>query len=446
MVWTKHRVTRKPLLCIAGHKPKQIQFIDIETGEHLIDQTLVGHGKGINDLAISPLSTSILASVAEDYTVRLWNLEPAYAKQPCVAIFAGEGHRQPILACHFHPNGRWILSSGLDTAICLWAVPSLKALERDHDVEGNPPDPKVIYYPHFHSTEVHANYVDCMAFYGDLIISRASKDQTDENKRDNTILLWKIDGFDSDDEPSPDPPIPRPGVYTRSSFPHSERSCGFQRLLTFDMPYTGRFYLRFGFLHAAGMRPILAMGNEQSKFHFWDLQKLEEGYDASEEKKAKKLRGRKPGPKPKGVATTAVNKSNLDRLGELRREQSGASEGAAGGTRMYSLSLSLSSPPVYQPHLPTLPYPYTTLHHTSHPTFHTAPPLTGFRRIQPTPPPPPSPHPPNANTTSATTSPRSNPTTTSSPIRPCRPGSISARRRWRGVRMGRGWLGSGIMA
>lgn len=341
-------MTRKPLLCIAGALPKQIQFIDVESGQRLSDLTLKGHGKGINDLAISPLSTSLIASASEDYTIRLWNIEPEYASQPCVAIFAGEAHRQPTLACHFHPNGRWMLSSGLDTAICLWAVPSLEELERDHDSETGHPDPKIIYYPHFHSTEVHSNYVDSVAFYGDLIISRASKDQTDK-ARDNTILLWKIDGFDSDSDPPLEPPIPSPGISTRSSFEHSKQSRGFQRLLTFEMPDTGRFYLRFNLLHTPGMRPILAMGNEKSKFYFWDLQKLEEGYDASEVTKTKKPRGRKPGVrKGVGVATTAVNKKNLDRndqsrLSELRREQSGPSD-AAGSTPDPS-STSVSATP-----------------------------------------------------------------------------------------------------
>ncbi|KAK5138212.1 hypothetical protein LTR08_004908 [Meristemomyces frigidus] len=322
VVWTRHPVTRKPLLCIAGVLPKQIQFIDVESGVHLSDITLSGHGKGINDLAISPLSTSILASAAEDYTVRLWNLEPAYAKQPCVAIFAGEAHKQPTLACHFHPNGRWMLTSGLDTAVCLWAVPSLKELDRKHDDEEEA-DPKVVYYPHFLSTEVHANYVDSLAFYGDLIISRSAKHQVDRSK-DNAILLWKIVGFESEANPPSNPPIPSPGVFTRSSFEHPKQSRGFQRLLTFDMPDTGLIYLRFSLLHTAGMRPILAMGNEKSKFHFWDLQKLEEGYDASEVQRTRKSRGgRKP---KKGVATAAVNKSNLDRFGELRREQSGPSD------------------------------------------------------------------------------------------------------------------------
>lgn len=312
LVWTKDPTTGKPLLCIAGGSgaaigtPKHILVIDVESGA--ITQTLAGHGKGVTDLAVSPLSTNILASASDDYTIRLWNLDPHYRHQPCVAIFAGEGHRQPILACHFHRNGRWMLSSGLDTAVCLWAVPSLDELDRPNDKNGRP-DPRVVYYPHFYSTEIHADYVDNVVFYGDLILSRSSKDQTSQSAS-NEILLWKIDGFDSSDSPPKDPPMPTPGQCTRSSFPHKGVDRGFQRLLTFDMPHTSRFYLRFGLFHQPGMRPVLAMGNTESTFRFWDLQKLEEGWNPGEAPKMRSSAGSKPkGTKLKGKKPNAQSLS-----------------------------------------------------------------------------------------------------------------------------------------
>lgn len=284
-------------------------------------RALAGHGRRINDLAISPLSTNMLASAADDYTIRLWNLEPKYQHQPCVAIFAGEGHRQPILAAQFHRNGQWMLSGGLDTAVCLWSVPTPIELERDGGIEGHS-DPKVVYYPHFHSTEVHDNYIDALVFYEDLIISRAAKEQSDRDKN-NEILLWKIDGFDPDQPPPTDPPIPKPGVCTRSSFHHDKQSRGFQRLLTFKMPYTDRFYSRFGFLNAPGMRPILSMGNQNSKYFFWDLQKLEEGYDPSEATRTKKSgRAKKTG---------GDKADNLNRF--VREQNMGTESSNARGTR-----------------------------------------------------------------------------------------------------------------
>ncbi|TKA75026.1 hypothetical protein B0A55_04792 [Friedmanniomyces simplex] len=348
LAWSRDPATRKPLICVAGERPKQIQIFDVETGEHV--RSLVGHGAAINDLAISPLSSSLLASASADYTIRLWNLDPEYEDQPCVAIFAGEGHRQHVLVCHFHPDGKWMLTAGLDTAIALWAVPSMDELIKHRTLDGHPA-PLTVYYPHFHSTEVHANYIDTAVFFGDFIISRAAKDQSEDRANNksgqkvkivpNEILLWRIDGFDSDNNPPAEPPVPSTGVWTRSSFPHDPQSRGFQRLMTFDMPNTTRFYLRFGLLHQPSMRPVLAMGNEESRFLFWDLQKLEEGYDPDEEKVVKQPRRRKG----KGVAASAqVNEGNLDRLGELRRGESVAGSDAGAGTTDPS-STSVSVPP-----------------------------------------------------------------------------------------------------
>lgn len=334
-------MTRKPLLCVAGSKPTHIKILDIDSGQAV--RNLSGHGRAINDLAVSPLSSNIIASASEDYTIRLWNLHPKHDAQPCVAIFSGEGHKQPILTMDFHPNGQWLLSGGLDTAVCLWSVPSVDDLDRkalSEEELAQHQDPKIVYYPHFHSTEVHHNYVDSLRFYGDLILSKACRDGSSKNKK-NEILLWKLEGFDPDDPPPSEPPIPVPGIYTRSSFSHSSRSAGFQRLLSFRIDHTDRFYHRFGLLHEPDMRPILCMGTEQSKFYFWDLQDLEEGKAYVEEKSRKGGRGKK--------GKASVSSENLNRLDGLRRAESVASEstgtGAGKSTRESDLVPTCPTPP-----------------------------------------------------------------------------------------------------
>lgn len=203
----------------------------------------------------------------------------------------------------------------------------MEELEKTDEQLGNHAEPKVVYYPHFYSTEVHHNYVDCLQFYGDLIISRACRDQDDRVKL-NDILLWKIEGFDADELPPNEPPIPTAEVQTRSSFPHSSQSRGFQRLLTFSIPHTDRFYHRFGLLDEPGTHPILCMGNQESKYFFWDLRKLEEGLDPGDEKKVKG-RGKK---RRKGIGS--VVSENLKRLDDLRSTDSLGSEG--GSTRKSS--------------------------------------------------------------------------------------------------------------
>jgi polycomb protein EED len=274
---------------LAGSKPKQIKILDVESGQ--IVRELSGHGRGINDLAISPLSTDYLVSCAEDGTIRIWNLSPEYEEQPCVALLGGGGHKQPILAIHFHPSGRWLLSGGIDTAVALWAVPPIEELE---DRRKTTNDPLIVYDPHFFSDEVHSNYVDSLAFYGDLIISRAASDPK-IRKTINEILIWKIDGFESDDPAPLEPAIPIVGKNTLSSFPHEEGFRGFRRIATLSMPSTERFYQRFGLFHKPGKRPLLAMGNHVSRFYFFDLQKLEEGTDIREFKGKAKRGGSRGG-------------------------------------------------------------------------------------------------------------------------------------------------------
>ena len=66
------------------------------------------------------------------------------------------------------------------------------------------------------------------------------------------------------------------------------------------------------------------MGNQQSKYYFWDLQRLEEGWDPAEEKKTTKRRG--------GRKKVGVTSDNFDRLGDLRRAESVASDGTGTGT------------------------------------------------------------------------------------------------------------------
>ncbi|USW54257.1 Putative polycomb protein EED [Septoria linicola] len=329
LAWTQDPVTQKPWICVAGDEHKHIKILDIESG--YVARVLSGHGGAINDLCVSPISTSLLASCANDSTIRLWNLEPSHQEQPCVALLAGEGHKAPILAIEFHPNGKWLLSGGIDTAVCLWAVPDAAALERnDHSPAAKP---LIVYYPHFYTEELHPNYVDCFGWYGDLIISKAARDQVDASKDiySNEILLWKIEGFDADEPPAEDPPIPEAGYSTRSSFPHDEDFRGFARLLTMNIPHTDRFYHRFGLLHADGMRPILCMGDQETRFSFWDLQRFEEGIDPLD----------RPSNKPRKKGGRKKKGPNV--LGELRRSESIASGSSPNQTPDASSTIASST-------------------------------------------------------------------------------------------------------
>lgn len=227
--------------------------------------------KCVNDLAVSPIDPTVLASCSIDHTVRIWSLDPAYKKQPLAAICFGQGHKDQVLTIAYHPKGRFILSAGVDTKINMWRVPS------DLSKHVGTDKPALIHYPHFTTTEVHTDFVDCVQWYNDLIFSHAC--------REDKIIMWKIDGFSSDSEDVPDAPIPTsiaissetPATIPANSTSNTRSAWGgrFQRLLQFELPATNNFYMRFSIFHELGRHPVLAAGNEKSKAFFWDLQQLE---------------------------------------------------------------------------------------------------------------------------------------------------------------------------
>ncbi|KAI5235110.1 WD40 repeat-like protein [Aureobasidium subglaciale] len=216
VAWSKDSRTGEPLVCVAGSGSNNIKILNVVTGN--LVRVLYGHG--------------------------------------------GD----------FHDNGRWLLSGGQDTMVCLWSVPEIP------DENAGTDRPTAVVFPHFASINMHSDYVDW--FLGDLVISRASTGNNIHVKRGD-IMLWKIEGFSSADMNPPEAPMPGCGRPTRSAFGGT-----FQRLLTFDMMSVEPFYMRFGLLKKHGHRPMLVMGNIKARFSFWDLQRFEERRPAKKKLKA----------------------------------------------------------------------------------------------------------------------------------------------------------------
>jgi polycomb protein EED len=158
----------------------------------MLVMTLSGHGKDIDDLKFSPANEWLLLSASKDESIRLWNVKNA----TCVAIFAGhEGHRDNILAIAWHSSGRRFVSAGMDTTVKLWntgegtnvhraiqASNSVKA--QTWDASAAPGSFRTIYeqMPYFSTNKIHTDYVDCVRFVGDLVLSKSTG---------GTVVLWK---------------------------------------------------------------------------------------------------------------------------------------------------------------------------------------------------------------------------------------------------------------
>ncbi|KAI9729728.1 MAG: hypothetical protein M1834_006679 [Cirrosporium novae-zelandiae] len=270
-VWSRDMETGDPLLCITGtgipNASAKIKVLNVKSGEMV--NILTGHGGDINDLIISPLSPSILISSSMDHTIRVWSLDPKHSSNPCILMCAGEGHKEGVLAVGIHDNGRYLLSGGLDSAVCLWTLPEFSPPAVIND------ELPVIHYPHFSTTAVHSNYVDCVQFHGDLVLSRCAEE--------HVIKLWRITSF-----PPKSPPDAQQTstahqfLETRSAFiPQTSGNTipGYEILLQFETPNSGSFYMRFSLLRQPGLHPVLAFGTDGSKILMWDLCRLIEPED-----------------------------------------------------------------------------------------------------------------------------------------------------------------------
>lgn len=165
-----------PLLCVTGNI-SQIRILNVATGQ-LVQVMLIkqptflprvlihtdadrtwrcrhsqsSHGaarklhtysrcQDINDLAVSPINPTIVASASVDCSVRIWSLHPSHSKQPLAAICYGQGHKDQVLtlvsrlllgmlahrsvyllAQAYHRKGRFLLSAGMDTKVNLVSV------------------------------------------------------------------------------------------------------------------------------------------------------------------------------------------------------------------------------------------------------------------------------------------------------------------------------------
>lgn len=325
----------QPLLSVAGPSGL-IKVLNAVTGE--LVTTLIGHGAEVNDLATHPLYPWILASASGDHSVRIWDLRRKIelGDNACLIICGhGHGHKEPVLTCAWHSLGRYLISGGQDHMVCIWTIPDLAPdgaffgqCEELDFVERSSSETKVIHYPHFATSEVHSNYVDCACFYGDLIISKAAEE--------NKIVLWMVTGFNPNASPPSPDSAPGTGTFqdTRSGFilseaygevlnkedsqepSHSPKIPLLSRLLEFHVPFSELFYMRFSLLMPSrahpDLHPMLAIGNTKTKMFFWDLKALEVGHDGGTTSSNNEEKFKRPDSKSKRKVGEILNRRPLD--------------------------------------------------------------------------------------------------------------------------------------
>jgi polycomb protein EED len=218
--------------------------------------TLSGHFHEIYDLKFS---NKLLLSASKDESVRLWNVQTG----TCVGIFAGhEGHRDSVLSVAWHPLGRRFASTSMDNTVKLWSLEkgtrvydalqashSMVAKEWDVSVHTAPTalvfKPASEQMPYFSSNKIHHDYVDCVEFVGDLILSKSIH---------NCIVLWK------------------PNLYSlpiiRGKQSHVKPCNDITALWEFTMNNCNVWFIRFD---TTTNGTLLAVGNRTGQIKVWDI-------------------------------------------------------------------------------------------------------------------------------------------------------------------------------
>jgi polycomb protein EED len=254
-----------PLLCLAGTRCI-IKVID--TVRRSLFLTLSGHGDHITDMQFSPTNEWLLLSASEDETIRLWDLQHGTN----VAVYMGhDGHRRQVLSVSWHFSGTKFASSGMDNTIKLWDVidgdpsGSKGTMQLATEKSGNGVlkkfpkakfTPTVQQTPYFSTNKVHTDYVDCVQFIGDLILSKSVH---------NKIVLWKplLDKSDSSS-----------GVTASDGNNAEHTSTGripstILYLREFSLTDCNSWFVRF---HSPPpYHRILALGNQKGEVKIWQI-------------------------------------------------------------------------------------------------------------------------------------------------------------------------------
>lgn len=179
--WSHDTRTGASLLVLAG-KNALVRVVNCATG--MLEVTFEGHGQSINDIAVHPTRPHLVATASKDHSLRLWNIR----SRTCVLIFQGDGgHKNEVLSVEWRPGGDLTLvSAGMDNHIKVWDLTSFESnlIESDDwDASLGAAFPiRHVAVPNFSAEGVHWNYVDCIRWLGNYLLSKSVDDK---------IICWR---------------------------------------------------------------------------------------------------------------------------------------------------------------------------------------------------------------------------------------------------------------
>lgn len=157
------------IYCVVAGDVPVIYAINLLEGKEL--NHFIGHRNEIYDLVFHPKKKEILLSSSKDCTVRLWNI----LKGEQISIFGGpDSHQAEVLSVDWHCEGSLFVSGSVDNCIKIYEINEAIEEKIQLSLEGKKKvKTHIKNKPLFSCSEVHNNYVDCVKFNGNFIISKS---------------------------------------------------------------------------------------------------------------------------------------------------------------------------------------------------------------------------------------------------------------------------------
>lgn len=166
----------------AGGTSSIIRLINLN--DYVEFKQLIGHRNEIYDLKFHPFESDLLLSASKDFSVRLWSIFTGTQ----IVIFGGpEGHSAEVLSIDWHLSAEYFVSAAIDGYVKIWQIDDniknkikeSREINKNNELNTNIKEEKKYFKTliksntMFSCNSIHDNYVDCVKFNGNFILSKS---------------------------------------------------------------------------------------------------------------------------------------------------------------------------------------------------------------------------------------------------------------------------------